>query len=346
MAGNWLFRVIIIVGCALLSNCYLAKQGFYVAKYSFGARSIRKTLADTSIDARQRQFLVRTLAIREFAFDSIGLARNRNYSTWVKINKGYLVDVVAASAPDRFAPYVWHFPFFGGFPYKGFFSRKDALREVARLRRKGYDVTLSPVDAFSTLGFFSDPVYSFMEEFTPYELASLIIHEETHATVYLKNRTALNEEMAEFVGNNGALWFLKSAYGDTSAAYREALLEKADDAVWDQKLRELYDTLASVYGTSISRDEKLARKTAIIACFKRELTDHYDDYFKSDRFKGIDKANINNAYLAVRMNYFGEDSLFEDLYRRDNNNLAAVVERIKKLRKLKRGESPEEILRR
>ena len=152
--------------------------------------------------------------------------------------------------------------------------------------------------------------------------------------------------MAEFVGNNGALWFLKSAYGDTSAAYREALLEKADDAVWDQKLRELYDTLASVYGTSISRDEKLARKTAIIACFKRELTDHYDDYFKSDRFKGIDKANINNAYLAVRMNYFGEDSLFEDLYRRDNNNLAAVVERIKKLRKLKRGESPEEILRR
>ncbi len=291
------------------------------------------------------EFLTRTLAIRKFAFDSIGLTRNNNYSTWVEIGKGYLVDVVAASAPDRFAPYLWHFPFFGGFPYKGFFNRKDALREAARLRRRGFDVTVSPVDAFSTLGFFSDPVYSFMARFTPYELASLIIHEETHATVYLKNRTALNEEMAEFVGDNGALWFLKSAYGDTSTAYRDALLEKADDAAWDHKLRGLYDMLADVYKKDISREEKLARKAEFIASFKRELTDHYAEYFKSDRFRGIDKADINNAYLAVRMNYIGEDSLFDDLYRRNNNNLAAVVARIKTLKKMKKGENPEEILR-
>ena len=252
---------------------------------------------------------------------------------------------MAASAPDTFAPYLWHFPFFGGFPYKGFFVRKDAQREVARLRRKGYDVTISPVDAFSTLGFFSDPVYSFMAEFTPYELASLIIHEETHATVYLKNRTALNEEMAEFVGETGALWFLRSTYGDTSAAYREALLEKADDAVWDRELGGLYDSLEAVYKRNIPREDKLAEKGEIIASFKQKFTDHYADYFKSDRFTGIGKANINNAYIAVRMNYYSDHALFEELYKRNNNDLAAVVTKIKRLKKLRKGEDPAELLR-
>ncbi len=336
---------VLVAGIALLSNCYLAKQGYYVTKYSFGAHPIAKTLRDTSLSVEKRQFLSRTLAIRKFAFDSIGLTRNRNYSTWVNIDKHYLVDVVAASAPDTFAPYLWHFPFFGGFPYKGFFVRKDAQREVARLRRKGYDVTISPVDAFSTLGFFSDPVYSFMAEFTPYELASLIIHEETHATVYLKNRTALNEEMAEFVGETGALWFLRSTYGDTSAAYREALLEKADDAVWDRELGALYDSLEAVYKRNIPRSEKLAKKSEIIASFKEKLTDHYADYFKSDRFTGIGKANINNAYIAVRMNYSSDHALFEELYKRNNNDLAAVVKKIKRLKKLRKGEDPAEILR-
>jgi predicted aminopeptidase len=340
-----LLLIALTAGLALLADCYIAKQGYYVTKYSFSARPIAHALKDTSLDVKKRRFLDRTLAIRKFAFDSIGLTRNRNYSTLITIKKQYLVDVVAASAADRFAPYIWHFPFFGGFPYKGFFDRKDALREVACLRRRGYDVTMSPVDAFSTLGFFSDPVYSFMADFTPYELASLIIHEETHATVFLKNRIALNEEMAEFVGETGALWFLKSTCGDTSAAYREALLEKADDEVWERKLRDLYDTLAVVYGKNIPRDEKLAEKAAIIAAFKRELTDHYSTYFKSDRFTGIEKANINNAYLAVRMNYYGDKSLFEELYKRNNNDLAAVVAELKRLKKLKKGESPEELLK-
>jgi predicted aminopeptidase len=340
-------RVCAVLCLALVcQSCYLAKQGWYVAKYSFGARSIAAALAKPSLDSLDRRFLARTLAIRQFAFDSIGLSRNRNYSTWVPIKKRYLVDVVAASAPDRFSPWLWHFPLIGSVPYKGYFSRNDALREAARLRKKGLDVTMGPVDAFSTLGFFPDPVYSFMADYTPYELASLIIHEETHATVYLKNRTALNEEMAEFVGDRGALWFLKSSCGDTSAAYREALLERADDAVWERQLRALYDTLATVYKQPLSRTEKLTRKGAIIDSFKRELTDHYARYFKSDRFTGIGKANINNAYLSVRMNYYGGDSLFEKLYDRCGDNLAAVVKRIKMLKKMKNGESPEEILAR
>ncbi len=345
MKRTRLAGVILTAGIALLFNCYLAKQGYYVTKYSCSAHPIAKTLRDTSLSAERRQFLTRTLAIRKFAFDSIGLTRNGNYSTWVKIDKHYLVDVVAASAPDTFAPYIWHFPFFGGFPYKGYFVRKDALAEVARLRRKGFDATMSPVNAFSTLGFFSDPVYSFMAECTPYELAALIIHEETHATVYLKNRTALNEEMAEFVGETGALWFLRSTYGDTSTVYREALLEKADDAVWDRELGGLYDSLEAVYKRNIPREEKLAKKDEMIGFFKRKLTDHYADYFRSDRFTGIGKANINNAFIAVRMNYYSDHALFEEIYKRRNNDLAAVVKKIKRLKKLKRGEDPVEILR-
>lgn len=325
--------------------CYIARQGYYVAKYGMAARPVAKVVKDPRTTAQEKEFLGQIARIRQFAFDSIGLTRNKNYTTYVKVDKNYLVDVVAASQPDRFASYTWWFPIVGHVPYKGFFRRTDALAEATRLKKKGLDVTVSPVDGFSTLGFLSDPLYSFWVDFTPYERASLIIHEETHATVYIKSQVAFNEGMADFVGDRGALWFLRSMYGDTSAEYHAALLEREDDAAWEAFLHRLYDALADLYAQPLPREAKLARKQQIIDSCKQDLRLHYSSIFKTNRYTGAERATINNAYLAVRMNYFKDENLFDDLFRKDKGNLAVMVNQLKGLGHLK-GESPMEYLRR
>ena len=119
-------------------------------------------------------------------------------------------------------------PFHGQAPYKGFYERPDALAEAARLKKEGYDVIVRKVDAFSTLGFTKDPVYSFMKKYSPYELASTIIHEQTHATLWVKGQTDFNEELADFVGETGALEWIAARFGAPSEEYRSAVDEKAD----------------------------------------------------------------------------------------------------------------------
>ncbi|MGO9411115.1 MAG: aminopeptidase, partial [Spirochaetia bacterium] len=196
--------VSLLVSCASQLG-YLVKQGDYLLRYSSGTESVDDLLKSPSTPADTREFLQRVKEIRTFAVESIGLRDNGNYTRYKSIDRDYLVDVVQACDALSFTPYQWSYPFMGKLPYKGFYERPDALAEAGRLKKEGYDVIVRKVDAFSTLGFTKDPVYSFMKKYSPYELASTIIHEQTHATLWVKGQTDFNEELADFVGETGAL---------------------------------------------------------------------------------------------------------------------------------------------
>ena len=212
---------LLVSGCASQVG-YLAKQGSYLLRYSVGTRSIDSLIADSSTAADVRAFAVKVREIRGFAAESLGLRSNGNYTRYRQIDRDHLVDVVSACDAESFTAYLWSYPLLGKLPYKGFYERSDADAEAARLRGQGYDVIVRPVDAFSTLGFTKDPVYSFMKGYSPFELASLIIHEQTHATLFVKGQPEFNEELATFVGNEGAFEWLQAAYGGDSAEYRAA----------------------------------------------------------------------------------------------------------------------------
>jgi predicted aminopeptidase len=328
-----------------LNCCYLAKQGFYTAKYSFGAQSIEKTVREKNIDDSLKTLFENVSSIRRYSTENIGLAENKNYTRFIHIKKQYLIDLIAASKPDTFSLYRWWFPFFGKAPYLGYFERDDAIRTAKKFKKKGYDVIVVPVDAFSTLGIVSDPVYSFMKKLSIYQLSNLIFHEQTHATIFLKKQINFNEELASFVGEVGALSYIRERFGDSSVEYRNALLEKQDGDTWDRELRGLHATLDSVYRERWSRDEKLRRKKAIIDSFKTVLSEQYNDLFKTDLYKGVKNAPVNNAYLGIRMTYCKDLSLFYDLYHRNNNDLKATVDQLKRLKKLKM-KDPKEFLKR
>jgi len=320
-----------------LNGCYLAKQGTGLLRCQSRAVSIDKMLKRDDTTPETREFLLRVLDIRSFAMDSLGLKRNKNYLNYVKTDRDYMVDVVTASRDDMFEMRKWWFPIVGSVTYKGFFDLKDAEKEASKIRKKGnYDVHIGKADAFSTLGFFSDPIYSFMANYSVYDLASLIIHEQTHATVFIKNQTQLSEETATFVGDVGGLLYVKDRFGEDSEEYRAAVLSKEDYATYISLMRGLYSDLKELYKSDSGREYKLAEKERAFADFRSRVTESYDSLFRTPRYEGLKRAKLNNAVIAVRMTYNLDMSLFYDLYNSRGNDLAAVVRELKGLAKVKK----------
>lgn len=326
-------RLISCIIVLLCTHCFYVKQGYFVLHYSFAAQKNDKILERNDVSDSTRVFLELVNEIREYAFDSIGLRRNRNYTKMVQVENDYLINVVSACKKTGFEKYLWKFPFFGKAPYKGYFDKEDAASEGKRLDKKGYDVYIGKSDAFSTLGILSDPLYSYMQHYSEYALASMIIHEQTHATLYIKNNVDFNEQTAVFVGDQGGINFIRHKYGEHSDKYKNIFLTKGDYDVFIQSLRDLYHVLDSVYKQELlSESEKIVKKEEIINSYKKNLTDNYSAYFKTENYRSIDKAKINNAYITAKMTYHKDLSVFDSLYKRDMYSLQKSLSYLKSLK--------------
>jgi predicted aminopeptidase len=185
-----LIAVAVLLGCsAFFSGCYTLKQGGIMLGYLNRAVPLDTLLEDPAPqDGEQSrlssaEFARRVKDIRRFAMEDLGLRETSSYTKYVDIDRDYLAAVVSASARDSFTRHEWWFPIVGSVPYKGFFNIKDARKEQEKLRKRDLDVWIRGVDAFSTLGWFSDPLYSYMRNYSVYRLADLIIHESLHTTM-------------------------------------------------------------------------------------------------------------------------------------------------------------------
>lgn len=322
----------------------MLKQGTYLLSYNSRSRPIEKVLAEESISGDVGVMLSMVQEIRRYAVEEIGLEDNKNYTRYLELDRDYLVDVVSACTADSFTPYEWRFPFFGSFPYKGFYKPEDAQREASRLERMGLDVWVRQVDGFSTLGFFSDPIYSFMTEYSLFALAELIIHEQTHATVFVKNEIQLSEELATFVGREGALSFLRDRYGEDSEAYRQALASLSDWNRYRDRVLELYDELDTLYRSETDSQRISAEKQRIVEDFNQRLRSEAEELFQSDRFHSFEGIPVNNAYILSFVRYSQDLDIFYRLYKARGCDLKATVEVLKQIRQVKG--SPKEYLQR
>jgi len=315
-------RALLLAGWLLLAGgcatplSYLAKQGRHLLGDSLGARSARSLLASGRMDSETRAFLVRAEEVRRFASGRIGLRDNGNFTRYKELDRDYLVSVVSACAADSFAPYDWRYPILGRLPYRGFYERADADREAARLKAEGWDVVVRPVDSFSTLGFTRDPLYSFMKRYSAFELASLILHEQTHATLFVKGQTQFNEELASFVGEQGALDWLARSQGPDSSEYREALDQIADQKAFEALVRGLYAELDAVYRSPVSREQKLERKAELIAAFQAGFEREKMSRFRTEAFRAMKAPRVNNAYLSLFSLYSDDVPLIRSYYQK------------------------------
>jgi predicted aminopeptidase len=329
---------LLLAVCALFSGCYTLKQGTAMLSYLGRAVPLESLLeagagVDTFDAEKTRRFVELVEDIRRFAGEELGLKMSKNYTRYVQLDRNFLAAVVSASAADSFTRHEWHYPVVGVMPYKGFFNVADARKERVKLEKKGLDVWIRSVDAFSTLGWFRDPLYSYMRDYAPHRLADLIIHEQFHATVFIKGHVQFNEEFSEFVGSEGARQYMESRYGADSPEYRAMFAGKDDNRAYVDFIRQLIAELETLYISGAGRDEKLREKERIIAAAKERFSAEYTSRFKSDNYRGFSELPINNAYLELYRLYYAEDNFFADLYERSGRNLPAFIAAAKAIQK-------------
>lgn len=313
--------VLIFITLLCFSGCYTLKQGFILLGYLSKAIPLEKL----STDPAERRFVERVEDIRRFSKEELGLKQNKNYTTYVSIDRDYLAAVVSAAQPDAFVSYEWHFPLVGAVPYKGFFKAEDARAEAEKLKKKGLDVWVRGVDAFSALGWFKDPLYSYMKNYPTYHLADLLIHEQLHATVYLPGQSQFNEELAEFVGGEGARLYMEKTFGGDSPEYRAMLDDKADSVAFVSFIRRLTAELDALYQGALPREEKLREKERVIARAQEQFAAEYEQRFRGENYRFFSSMTINNAYLELYRLYYSGGDYLASLYERSGKDLRRLI---------------------
>jgi predicted aminopeptidase len=332
----FLAAALFIVVAVAFSGCYTLKQGTTMLGYLGRAVPLEDLASTDGATEEDREFVQRVNDIRRFAMEELGLKESKNYTRYVELDRNYLAAVVSASPDDSFGRYEWWFPVVGRIPYKGFFNVEDARKERAKLEKKNLDVLIRGVNAFSTLGWFRDPLYSYMKNYSDRALADMIIHELVHATVFIKSQAQFNEQLAEFVGTEGGRLYAERliASANASANGNAAAETDSDDAGEAQTdraaflafIRELIAELDRVYkNDTLFREEKLRRKEEIIAAAKARFDAQYDSLFKTENYRNFSQQTINNAYLELYRLYYEEDNYFKDLYENSGASLQDFI---------------------
>ncbi|WP_428264749.1 aminopeptidase [Haliangium sp.] len=285
-AGTIALTVALTFALAFAVTCTLAAcmESRYVIQAGFGqlelwgnAEPIDDVLADPDADPRTRVLLQEVGHVLTFAAAQ-GMDTKGNYRRFVDLDRRAVVWFMAASEPLAFEAKVWNFPIVGSFPYLGWFSEHEARKIAARLRRDGWDVYIRPVAAYSTGGWFRDPVLSTMfssRDDAFRTLANVLLHELTHANLLVADQATFNESVASFVGDTMAEQYLIERFGPDSqevAAYRQEL---ADQRRYGARLAATYQTLNQLYQSDASDADKRAQKQALLTAVDNELGMRY-----------------------------------------------------------------------
>ncbi len=276
-----------------------------------------------SIEVRNKLELIQET--RLFAHSQIGLLLTDNYTCFHDTEGLPVSWNVSACATTRFEPYTWQFPIVGKLTYKGFFEEQLAVTEQIRLAAEGFDVLLRPVSAYSTLGYFTDPVLSTMLNYSDVRLADLIIHELTHGTVFAKGFTDFNESLANFVGNTGSIMFIKSR-GVADEVIQKIVDEREDDRKFREFINKVVADLDSLY-TSTHPDERILRERAsIFRSAQSRFNRLRGNQFTTNKYDFFLRWKINNAQLLSYRRYNRDFELFERLYESEGLSLSKMVQ--------------------
>ncbi|MBU0736300.1 MAG: aminopeptidase [Proteobacteria bacterium] len=262
--------------------------------------------------------------IKDFGEKELGLRNTRNYET-VYLRSGQPpIYTLSASPKDRLTRKTWWFPFVGDMPYLGFFDLESAKQERNRLTGENLDVSIGISDAYSTLGWFQDPVtLNLLEGSTP-DLVETILHEMTHTTLYLKGQGAFNEGLALVVGKVGSVLFLEDVFGPDHPFTEEAKRSIEDERLFSEFLASLMDQLELLYSSPKSYQEKLDLREKVFAG-SLEAFKHLKEKFGTDHFDNFGRMPLNNAYILSVGLYHRDFHLFEAVLKKKGGSIKDML---------------------
>jgi predicted aminopeptidase len=322
----WLLPGLIIVlpfvhlsGCAAPSYYSQAISGHLSLMNK--REDIDEILDRRSTDQELARELELSKEIRQFAVTRLYLPDNDSYTQFVSTGQDAVTWNVVAAPEFSFEPRQWCFMVSGCVPYRGYFKIDAADKFAQKLADDGFDTTVSPAIAYSTLGWFDDPLLDTMFQYSDEQLAAFIFHELAHQQLYVKGDTAFNEAYASFVEETGVRMWLESS-GRTEILPQWLKLEKASlqfNALLQDTRGRLEILYASGRGKQQMREEKSLVFDELREAYRSLVETQWDgrSYYQS-----LLSRELNNARLALINSYQGGACAFEKLYRSANGDMA------------------------
>ncbi|MCC7514842.1 MAG: aminopeptidase [Bacteroidia bacterium] len=292
---------------------------------------IENPLTPDSVKAK----LILIREIKKYAVDSLGLAETNNYETYYD-QKGKPALWVLTAAPEfKMEPYKWKFPFLGSLSYKGFFQKQKGVDELQLLKKKGFDADLSTVSAWSTLGWFGDPVMSSMMRKNVGSLAELIIHEMTHTTLYVKGNVEFNENLATFIGEIGAEKFLTHKFKDDSNVLTNYINHRKDNRILSEYVVTSVAKLDSLYKDvdfiSLTYPDKLRLKYQKIALIVLHISKLPLKNHQRFEWNLQDKRLPDNTWFLSYSDYHAlQPEIYQVYYDSCNSSIRELINHYKK----------------
>ena len=307
---------------------YVTRAGLEEISILQNREPIAELVADRTTDPAVRHALRLVLESRDYAA-SLGLEAKETYTSYSDVGRDTLLLVLQAAPKDCICPYTWKYPIVGRIPYKGFFDFAAARREADRFEARGYDVYLRPSAAFSTLGWFNDPLLSTALTRDSVELAATVFHEIAHNTLYVKSATPFNESFAQFVGYRSAESFFAER-SDTANA-RQASDRLNDEMVLGEFYAALIARLDSLYATKPDSAALEAGRAAAAVWARAELLGPVGARLRSYRLGNLPERPINNARLIGATLYRTRLDLFDRWFERHGRDVRESVSGLKEL---------------
>jgi predicted aminopeptidase len=321
------FSAIVLLTSSFLSGCsplYLIEAALEEGKILWRREPIERMLANPDLDPENREKLKLVLAAREFARDPLNLRVRGSYATYSYVDRPTLSYVLMAAPRTDLRPYTWWYLVVGQVPYKGFFSQEAAKTEAEGFQARGYDTYIRTSPAFSTLGWFDDPLLSHLLRYDKVTLAEIIFHELLHSTLFVKGAVSFNESLANFVGHQAGILFFQQYAGENSSELKRAVQSWQDELEFSIFIGHVAKSLEELYAKDLPEEEKLRLRQEIFSRSKEEWKGRVTNR-PTHRYRRYGEQEINNAVIAHYLLYLNDLELFDSAYRAEGKDLARLV---------------------
>lgn len=332
------WRLVVTLSTGLLSGCdtlsYFGQAASGQWRILHAREPIDALIAAPTTDPTLRQKLSLVMEARHWAHQELRLNVGDAYTEYVGLDRPYVVWNVVSAPEFSVTPMQWCFPVAGCVSYRGYFDEADATKYAETLKQKGYDTYIGGVDAYSTLGWFDDPVLSTFVRRSDTSLVALVFHELAHRTLYVKNDSTFNESFATIVEEEGVRRWLEARQGN--AEWEQFLKQKQHRDVFVELVLDYRGQLEQLYSSPLPDPEKRLQKQKL-AEQTRERYRHIRDT-QWQGYNGYDRwmnGTLNNAQVSTISTYHAYVPGFRQLLKQCGQDLPCFYKRAKALTELK-----------
>lgn len=319
---------------------YIAESGYYQAKLMRQRVPLQYALDNYKLKDGERKKIELAIELRQFMKQELKLSTDDNYSRYVHLDQPYVTYAVSAAYKNKLKPYTWSFPIIGKVPYKGYFKQESAKAEAQNLQEKNLDTYVRGVSAYSTLGWFEDPLLSSMLRMKEHQFVNTLIHETVHANLYIKGQSKFNERVASFLGQLGAeAYYAKLNRSDDLKTIVSN--ETHDELLFSDFISRQLTQLRTWYKNNQDNPKIETQRFEQFAKMKQNFAQTVEPNLKTKNYQWFIKKKFNNAFLLLLELYNSDYSVLEKLANHYNRDFIKVFNKLKELEESK---DPEESL--